>query len=272
MAKLGNENNTSNVFQPGDILKPGETLACSACHTDTGALRTAAQTFVQEFTINMSNGATVTYDVAGASTLCARCHSGRETGESIRLDTDTTGVRVFVDSHYQPAAGTLYSKAGYEFASPSWGSLGSHKLLGATSQGPCVTCHMPGKDHSFVAASCGACHNGPTALAVSAATMKANYDTALSNLKLALEAKDIHYGPVHPFFFTAPYVAGSPNTPVTNWGSAYGAGSWKDTMGAAFNYNMLWSEKGAYAHNYDYAMKLIEVSIDFLNDGTVDGP
>ena len=268
VAKLGNENNISNVFQPGDILKPGEALACSACHSDAGAgtLRTAAQ----EFTINMSNGATVTYDVAGASTLCARCHSGRETGESIKAATDTTGVSVFVDSHYQPAAGTVYNMAGYEYAGQDY-DLGSHKLLGANSQGPCVTCHLPGKDHSLVAASCVTCH-GVTAPVVNAANLKASYDTALNDLKQALATKGIHYGPVHPFFFTTPYVAGGVNAPFTNWGSVYGASAWKDTMGAAFNYNLLWSEKGAFAHNYGYAMKLIADSIDFLSDGTVDGP
>ena len=269
VAKLGNENDSSNVFQSGDVLKPGEALACSACHSDagTGALRDAAQ----QFTINMRNGATVTYDVAGASTLCARCHSGRETGESIKADTDVTGIRGFIDSHYQPAAGTLYNMAGYEYAGQSYDSLGSHKLLGATSQGPCVTCHMPGKNHALGAVNCGTCHEGATAPVVNAANLKTSYDAALNDLKLALQAKGIHYGPVHPFFYTAPYVAGGVNTPFTNWASIYGADHWKDTMGAAFNYNLLWSEKGAYAHNNAYAMKLIADSIDFLNDGTIGG-
>ncbi|MGE5676260.1 MAG: multiheme c-type cytochrome, partial [Mycobacterium leprae] len=185
VAKLGSENDTTSAFQSGDILKPGEALACSACHANagTGELRAADQ----QFTINMKNGAAASYDVAGASTHCARCHSGRETGESIKADTDITGVRGFVDSHYQPVTGIVYNKGGYEYADQSY-ALGSHKLLGATGQGPCVTCHMPGKDHTFVAAACGACH-GVTALAVDASALKANYDTALNNLKLALEAK-----------------------------------------------------------------------------------
>ena len=267
VAKLGNENSTTNAYQASDVLKPGEVLNCSACHTDagTGAIRSAAQ----QFTINMTNGASVTYQVAGASALCARCHSGRATGASITADPDTTGIRGFIDSHYQPAAGTLYNLAGYEYAGQSYDSLGGHKLLGATSQGPCVTCHMSGKNHTLDAASCGTCHNGVTAPVVNAATLKANYDAALNDLKLALEAKGIHYGSAHPFFYTAPYVAGSTNTAFTNWGSVYGASAWKDTMGAAFNYNLLRSEKGAYAHNYNYAMKLIADSIDFISDGAV---
>ncbi|UFS70464.1 hypothetical protein LPW11_21665 [Geomonas sp. RF6] len=261
--KLGNENNIANVFQASDVLKPAETLACSACHTDvaTGALRDAAP----EFTINMTN-TTATFNVAGASALCARCHSGRETGNSIKADTNTTGIRVFVDPHYQPAAATLYNK-GYDFGLND--DLGAHKNLGATGQGPCVTCHMPGKNHSFAAAACITCHDGTKARTLDAAQLKADYDAALNNLKLALAAKGIHYGPVHPFFFTAPYVEGGANTPVTDWAAAYGAANWKHTMGAAYNYNLLWSEKGAYAHNYSYAMKLINDSIDFISDGAL---
>ncbi|MGE5673216.1 MAG: PKD domain-containing protein, partial [Mycobacterium leprae] len=248
VAKLGKENDISSAFQSGDVLKAGEALGCSACHANagTGELRVAAQ----QFTINMKNGAVACYDVAGASTLCARCHSGRETGESIKADTaapNSTGERVFVDSHYQPVTGIVYNKGGYEYAGQNY-DLGSHKfLLGATGQGPCVTCHMPGKDHTFVAAACGACH-GVTALAVDALARKASYDTALNNLKLALEAKGIYYGPVHPFFFTSAYAAGTPNKHFTKWDGVYGAAAWKDTMGAAFNYNMLWSDKAAYAH------------------------
>jgi len=181
----------------------------------------------------------------------------------------SSDLRVFLDSHYQPAAGTVYNKSGYDYGDNA--TIGGHKTLGAASQGPCVSCHMTGKNHSFAAASCVTCHNGPTALVIDAATMKANYDTALNNLKSALAAKGIHYGPVHPYFFTAVYTEVGPNTPVTNWAAPYGATNWKHTMGAAFNYNLLWSEKGAYAHDYNYAMKLIADSIDFLNDGVVNG-
>ncbi len=265
VAKLGNENNTTNAYQPGDILKPGEVLNCSVCHTDpdSGALRTASQSF----TINLSNGATVTYDVAGSSTLCARCHGGRETGDSIKLDPSTTGIRGFINSHYLAAAGTLYNNAGYEYAGQVYDSLGGHKLLGSASQGPCVTCHMSGKNHTFKAAACGTCHTG--ANAVDASAMKALFDANLNSLKLALEAKGIYYAPVHPYFYTAPYVTGGPNTAFTNWGgTVYGPIAWKDVMGAAFNYSLLVNEPGAYAHNYNYAMKLISDSISFLNTGT----
>jgi hypothetical protein len=36
-------------------------------------------------------------------------------------------------------------------------------------------------------------------------------------------------------------------------------------MGTAFNYNLLYHEPGAYAHNPDYTKKLIYNSNDYLN-------
>jgi hypothetical protein len=42
-------------------------------------------------------------------------------------------------------------------------------------------------------------------------------------------------------------------------------------MGAAFNYNLLLHEPGAYVHNLQYTRKLIYDSIDFLDDGLLNG-
>ncbi|TLM67703.1 MAG: hypothetical protein FDZ69_04205 [Deltaproteobacteria bacterium] len=260
VAKLGDEANTSNAFTATDILKPGEVLNCSSCHSDlsTGTLRSAPEAFTV---------GSVSYNVVGASTLCARCHGGRETGAAIAADTDADGVRAFISPHYLSAAATVFN-AGYEFAGQSYDSLGTNKTLGATGQGPCVTCHMVNGNHSMAAA-----------IPVDGVTQKAAIQAGLVNLKAALEAKGIYYSDVHPFFYTAPFVAntsrdgleGTYNAAFINWAGVYGSGSWKDVMGAAFNYQLLLNEPGAYAHNFDYALKLINDSIDFLNDGAVNG-
>ena len=226
----------------------------------------------------MTNAATVTYDVAGASTLCARCHSGRETGDSIKADADTDGVLGYIfNSHYLPAAATLYNKGGYEYTGQDYDTLGSHKNVGtgaSGSQGPCVACHMGlgTANHTWkvtTSNACGNCHSNPTA--ANLAVAKASYDAALDSLRLALEAKGIYYDSAHPNFFTAAYDPAGANTPFTNWAGVYGLSSWKDVMGAAFNYNLLVNEPGAYAHNKQYALKLIADSCDFLADGAVDG-
>ena len=41
----------------------------------------------------------------------------------------------------------------------------------------------------------------------------------------------------------------------------------RDTMGAAFNYVLLVSEPGVYAHNPAYAKQLVLDSIDYLDNG-----
>lgn len=230
---------TSNSFTASDVLKPGEVLSCSTCHSDvaTGALLAASPTF--------SSGS-ISYNVVGASALCARCHGGRESGQAIKDDANTTGIRGFISPHFLAAAATLYGK-GYEYT-PS--TPGPNQNLGSGDVGPCVVCHMAAGNHSMTAAA-----------PVDAATKKAAVAAALVNLKTALEAKGIYYSDKHPYFYTAPYDAASVNVAVTVWGSS---STWKDTMGAAFNYQLLLNEPGAYAHDYDYAMQLIADSIAYL--------
>lgn len=233
---------TSNSFTASDVLKPGEVLSCSTCHSDiaTGALLAASPTF--------SSGS-ISYNVVGASALCARCHGGRESGNAIVNDANTTGIRAFISPHFLAAAATLYG-AGYEYSTYT---PGPNQILGAAEEGPCVACHMAAGNHSMTAAA-------PT----DAATKKAAVAAALVNLKTALEAKGIFYSDKHPYFYTAPYAVPGVNDAFVNWQTPFGASAWKDTMGAAFNYQLLLNEPGAYAHDYDYTMKLITDSIAFL--------
>ncbi|HEY3306996.1 MAG TPA: multiheme c-type cytochrome [Desulfuromonadaceae bacterium] len=275
---------TTVTFDSSDT---NEVLACNACHSDvaTGAVRAVTS----PFTLPLSNGATVTYDVPGSSGLCVNCHGGRETGDSIKNDPDADGIRGFINSHYLVAGGTLYNKTGYEYAGQTYDILGYHKNIGLANTsstgtaGPCVACHMSrGTGHtwgfltrdangvitSINSTLCGKCHlAGITASALQAT--KEQYQAALEVLKAQLAAKEIHFYNAYPYFYAAPYVAGATNTPFTNWAGVYGLSKWKDVMGAAFNFNMLQHEPGAYAHNKIYALKLISDSISFLYDGDV---
>jgi hypothetical protein len=291
-AKVDDLNNTTNYFAAAAAGKPSEVLNCGTCHSDVaaGTPRAAASAF----TVNLTNGATVSYDVPGASAICARCHGGRETGDSIKLDADVDGVRGFLNSHYLTAGGTVYNKTGYEFDGQSYDNLGYHKNVGSANvagtgtNGPCVACHMSeGHGHTwdFVtkdvdgkitannSTACVKCHDSLTGVKLQAT--KDSLQASLDALKAALEAKGIYFYEAHPYFYTAPYQAYTPptvnpNVAFTNWAGVYGLASWKDVMGAAFNYNLVKHDPGAYAHNRQYAQKLIFDSIDFLNDGLID--
>ena len=70
-------------------------------------------------------------------------------------------------------------------------------------------------------------------------------------------------------------MAGGTNTAAKNWLSTgdsdkTGATTGKHNMGAAFNYNLLEHDPGAYAHNRYYAKRLIYDSIDWLDDNIIN--
>ena len=271
-----------------------ELLYCWGCHSNagTGQLRNPGAV-----TITYDSGAratTVTYPDIANSNVCLACHTGRETGDNIKLDQDPDGVLNFINSHYLTAGGTLFATTGYEYAGRSYENpaffqhdkIGTAAAPGTGSSGPCAGCHMtsPNK-HRFTNVSssggviakitstiCVTCHTGQSALtAADLATEEEDYEAALSALDAALAAKGIFFfSGANPYFFTAPFVVGGTNTNYTNWAGPYGFAFYKDVMGAAFNLNLLAHDPGGFAHNRFYAKRLIWDSLDFIDDGILN--
>lgn len=171
-------------------------------------------------------------------------------------------------------------------------------------KGPCVYCHMGSySNHTWKITNdeaCDLCHAG-TAFSLLTAG-KNGYESALEVLKAALDAEGFFFYPAHPYFYTSPYDPAytesglcAENLPVKNWqaggtstfvwdyatptatakscvSSAAAPGTadtGKDRMGAAYNYNLLIHEPGAFVHNSLYSKRLIFDSIDWL-DGDTD--
>lgn len=270
-----------------------ELLSCNACHSNvaTGELRTPGA-IVETYpaATKDSPAVTVAYPDAGDSNVCMSCHLGRQVGGNVANDIDADGVRGFINSHYLAAGSTVFGEGGYEFAGQDYtgwtdAKFGRHgEVSKFDARGPCVTCHMSGDEqHSFevvekdaegritavATTACDSCHGNMNAAWLE--ERKETFHEALEGLEAVLEAKGIYYYGAHPYFYTAPYVAGGTNTAFTDWAGVYGLAAWKDVMGAAFNFNLLHHEPGAYAHNRNYAMKLVVDSIDFLADGVIDG-
>jgi hypothetical protein len=293
VAKLGNEAGTTNVFGALDVNLPGEVVRCTACHTDiaTGAVRTATA-----YTATYSNGATQTFPDVGASNLCVRCHGARESGDSVKLSAGDFSNLSFINSHYLAAGATVFAGGGYEFTGLDYVNKAffKHNIIGianptapvATDAGPCVGCHMgttanhtwevvakddAGTITAINSETCASCHAGNYALTPEKLELeKEELHASLAALESALAAKGIYFYPAHPYFYTAPYVVGGTNTAFKNWEGVY-AGKGKDVMGAAFNYNLLEHDPGAYAHNRFYTKRLIFDSIDFIDNGVLDG-
>ncbi len=141
------------------------------------------------------------------------------------------------------------------------------------------------------------CHNGSMGV-TEIEHQKELFNAAMDALKAMLQNKlAIYFFNANPYFFTKPYVVGykesgscSENLAVKNWQtggttafsysattkscrSATAVSGIIDTgannMGAAFNYNLLFHDFGAFAHNRFYAKRLIYDSISWLYDNDI---
>lgn len=134
-----------------------ELLYCWGCHTNAakgllyapGAI-TASYTDVSPEPV---------FPDSGASNICISCHSGRESGDSIKAKIGNFSNLSFINSHYLTAGGTVFAETGYEFAGRDYAipSGDTHDRIGrgltgnATvdadyTNGPCVSCHMDSRD------------------------------------------------------------------------------------------------------------------------------
>lgn len=273
----------------GAASRTRDVLTCNACHTDisNGAVRATLP--VQPY----ADDAYTNPNVGNSSNLCLKCHSGSQSGQSIKAKVtagaDFTNM-AFIGSHSSAAAGILFKSIGYEYSGQDYGNKWhfKHDKIGISnytaygyntgSSGPCLGCHMssPNK-HTFsplaknaggvvtaiISPSCAGCHTGPAYLnAGRMNNREAKYAASLIVLQKVLESKGIYYAATAPYFYKSAGTA-DPGNAVTNWVNA-------NTMGAAFNFNLLQREPGAYAHNMIYTKRLIYDSIDFLDNGMFD--
>ncbi len=144
--------------------KQREMLYCWGCHAnvsaDKGGLRNPGA-----LSFTYTNGATAMYPDASSANVCIACHSGRETGDSIKNSTGDFSNLSFINSHYLSAGGTVFAKTGYTFdgrdysipASDLHDKIGMGVATGNASfdavrnnytSGPCVACHFGSNDGS----------------------------------------------------------------------------------------------------------------------------
>ena len=151
----------------------------------------------------------------------------------------------------------------------------------------CANCHYNGSGTTF------------DGTAASAQRIKSKYRAALDVLQVALvQYRSIYFFNVHPYFFATPYdptyiessasVHCSKNVAVKNWLTGAGAYTWdaakksctppsngttgtgETNMGAAFNFNTLFHDYGAFAHNSRYVKRLLYDSFDDIDGGGLD--
>lgn len=300
---------TGNIAAAANSTAP-EMLQCRGCHTDNkGTLRNPGAITVTYYgdaqalaDFTTTGSSPVTYPDAKGSNICISCHSGRESGGSIKSSTRAfTSATSFINSHYLSAGGTVFAETGYtyysstdtfNYANPS---IYKHDKIGldATlapntgSNGPCVGCHMTStqdvttdygshrflpyaKDSSGVISTltttvCANCHSGQYSMtATELEHQNTLFTAALDTLKDLMAAKGFYYSANYPYWYSN--AAGTTSASV--WGTTKVKG--QQTMGAAFNYNLLKHDPGAYAHNRYYAKRLVYDSIDWMDDQTLN--
>jgi hypothetical protein len=297
----------------GDKTK--EVLACNACHDDGNGnayswkkRRTVGRvTAYSNYSSPITGKRLVSFPFpdVGTSNICVACHTGNQSGRTIKgiapfANFSTLG---FINSHYLPAAATLFKGGGFEFYSSTGkyenvatfthGKTGVDNYSNTGNNGPCAGCHMshpaPADKHTLLPVKkdadgkiieiatpiCGNCHAGNDALTPGKMEEENHgFLAALAALAEKLKTRGFAYQGKHPYFSNTNWQTSKSGGTKGGFGSAPevrsgGLPAGALTLGAAFNFNLLRNEPGAYAHNRYYTRRLIHDSIDWINDGVL---
>ncbi|MBN1657482.1 MAG: hypothetical protein JXA93_03725 [Anaerolineae bacterium] len=248
-------------------------LTCESCHNDLAAFTT----FETE-AVAFPSGAEVTLE--DQSNLCLTCHQGRSFGGTVDratadLPADAPAQLRFINIHYFAAGATLFGSevnGAYQYPDKAYAGRFAH----VDSYNSCVECHNV---HALTVneADCTGCHpvealadirmgstdydgDGDTAegIAGEVATMTEALYAAIQTYATGTEGVGaIEYNAArYPYFFN-------------DAGEQFAA--WTPTLlKAAYNYQYVLKDPGAFAHNPEYVIQFLYDSIESLG-GDVSG-
>ena len=254
----------------------GTVIECTACH-DPAAASLASVPFPSGQSISLDSGAAV----------CAVCHQGRASGARVEkavdgMEEDTVSANLgFINIHYSAAAATLMGAeagGGYEYEGKSYAGRYAH----VPGLSDCASCHGP-HDTAIEIEDCTTCHAGVqdlSAIRMSPVDYDGDGDTAegigmvTQQIRERLLAAIMRYGaevagtPIayaeeaYPYFFADPNGDGRADPEEATNDNRYA--SWTPRLlRAAYNYQFVTKDGGAYAHNPHYTLQLL---IDSLQD------
>ena len=265
--------------EPGTIAHPipvGGFVDCGPCHNNlSGSIQS----------VMFPSGAAVT-DV-GSSAACLTCHQGRLSTPGLNdavagTDEDTVNPNLrFVNPHYAAAGATLFGtlvKGAYEYAGESYSGRFAH----VPDFAQCTACHDP---HALEVrtSECVACHGTDAPMTIR--TTKTDFDGDGDTTEgIAAEIDSMHailgdaigaYASEvagtaivyaegqYPYFFVDSNANGMADPDEAVRPNAYG--SWTPRLvKAAYNYQFVGKDNGAYAHNPHYALQVLYDSIGSL--------
>ena len=270
---------------------PSNGLNCATCHND---LTTFSRYTSEEVTF--PSGATVTMaesedDAEGLdSNLCINCHQGRSSTASVDAaladlppDTPSENIR-FQNIHYFAAGATLFGnevQGAYQF--PDKDYLGRNEHVGAFDS--CVECH---DTHALqvVVEECSDCHENVSTeadlvnirndenttdydgdgdvtegIAGEISTMADALYAAIQNYAATTAGTALLYDShAYPYFFADANANGTVDE------GEEGFASWTpNLLRAAYNYQYVQKDPGAFAHNGKYVLQFLYDSIEAVS-------
>jgi len=277
----------STPFKVDHPAPVGTVITCIACHNDK-TLRLTKVTFPSGVTIEHLD----------ANARCMTCHQGRESTVSVNKaiagvpDDQVMPKQIFINVHYFAAGATLYGgevKGGYEYPGKTYAGVLKHKAPFTT----CTSCHAT---HSLEVkvVDCAACHKEVTnkaslrliradkvdldgtgnmkeGVAQEIDNLRAKLLTAIQEYAKKVAGKPIVYSaPDYPYFFVDTNGDGKVDGKEAFFPNQYK--NWTPRLlKAAYNYQFVTKDPGAYAHNPTYVAELLHDSIaDLGTRVTVD--
>jgi hypothetical protein len=264
---------------------PTSGLNCSTCHDNVSTF-----TLYEVGEVTFPSGVSLDSGNAG-SNMCLNCHQGRQSGVGVEAaitragvgDDTVTPALTFMNPHYAPAAGTLYGtevKGAYEYAGNTYNERFTHVQMANT----CVQCH---DSHTLEVKvnNCSTCHSEvrtaedlklirfsqidfdgdgdvSVGLAGEIANMKALLLEAIMDYAMDNPDTDaiVYYSGGFPYFFIDTNENRVPDPDETNMGNRYA--TWTPRLlRAAYNYQWVSKDPGAYAHNPMYTMQILYDSL-----------
>lgn len=264
------------VDHPGTI---NSVIGCASCHVSEAEALDA---------VPFPSGVTVSG--LGGNATCTMCHSGRASTGSVTqaidgMDPDTVSEDLsFINVHYGVAAAVMHGSevsGGFEYDGQSYAGRFAH----VPSANTCVACHEP---HSTEVATdgCVACHQGVDDI-TAIRTQPADFDGdgvtsggirdeiaglhAVLNEAIRAYAAEVVGTPIgynkdnYPYFFIDGNADGTIDTDEAIYPNQYASWTPRLLM-AAYNYQVVAKDAGAWAHNPRYTLQLLHDSVVSLSE------
>lgn len=257
---------------------------CATCHND---LTTFSRTTVNA--VKFPSGAVLAFAEGDDANLCLECHQGRESKVSVDAainragvgDDEVTDALSFRNPHYFATGATLFgteAKGAYEYNGQTYNG----RFMHVESMDTCIECHDA---HALQVQTqvCAGCHGTEEVTAIRFNTSTDDYDgdgdvteglagevqtmhealyTAIQETATTAGVSIVYDAHAYPYWFTD---ANSNGTLDEGEG---GFATWTPRLlRAAYNYQWVAKDPGAFAHNGKY---IIQVLYDSLNDLGVD--